>query len=185
MAHVSMDSFSESDTNDRPTGHRSRVRKRRTRPDSAFPRDTHVSDISDKIGTLANTLQDTSRNLNKVDRMLGQYKDHTDDQAEAIATLRESLEESIQHLQAQQLRRSTGGWSTSLSTLHTSDLEDGSATDIRRHLPTSLLRDYGSAGTDNRRRSRSVAVHFTDSTQADEQIHSLHQSSETCRVISF
>ncbi len=32
------------------------------------------------------------------------------------------------HLQAQQLRRSTGGWSASLSTLHTSDLEDGSAT---------------------------------------------------------
>ncbi|XP_016303361.1 centrosomal protein of 128 kDa isoform X3 [Sinocyclocheilus anshuiensis] len=171
-----MDSSSESDTYDRPTGHRSRVRKRRTRPDSGFPRDTHVSDISDKIDTLANTLQDTSRNLNKVDRMLGQYKEHTDDQAEAMVTLRESLEESIQHLQAQQLRRSTAGWSASLSTLHTSDLDDGSATDRRRYLPTSPLRDYGSAGTGNRRRSRSVAVRFTDSAQAEEQIHSLHQS---------
>ncbi|XP_073708838.1 centrosomal protein of 128 kDa-like [Garra rufa] len=171
-----MDSSTESDTYDRPTGHRSRVKKRRTRPDSRFPRDTHVSDISDKIDTLANTLQDTSRNLNKVDRMLGQYKEHTDDQAEAMATLRESLEESIQHLQAEQLRRSTDGWSASLSTLHSSDLEDGSSTDRRRYLPTSPLRDHGSVGTSNRRRSRSVGVRFRDFAQAEEQIHSLHQS---------
>lgn len=113
-----MDSSSESDTFDRPRGHRSRVRGSRIRPDSRFPRDTHVSDISDKIDTLANTLQvsclhalsallctagitavfsfdmqdyafvqDTSRNLNKVDQMLGQYKEHTDDQAEAMATV--------------------------------------------------------------------------------------------------
>lgn len=32
-------------------------------------------------------MQDTSRNLNKVDRMLGQYKEHTDDQAEAMVTV--------------------------------------------------------------------------------------------------
>ncbi len=32
-------------------------------------------------------VQDTSRNLNKVDQMLGQYKEHTDDQAEAMATV--------------------------------------------------------------------------------------------------
>ncbi|KAI2651703.1 Centrosomal protein of 128 kDa [Labeo rohita] len=201
-----MDSSSESDTYGRPTGHRSRVKKRRTRPDSRFPRDTHVSDISDKIDTLANTLQDTSQNLNKVDRMLGQYKEHTDDQAEAMATLRDSLEESIQHLQAQQLKRSTGGWSPSLSTLHTSDLEDGSSTvknrhisplarnyryvecgidgndvsaalafhlrfgDRRRYLPTSPLRDHESAGAGNRRRSRSVGVHFRDFAQEEEQV---------------
>ncbi|CAM4690341.1 unnamed protein product [Leuciscus chuanchicus] len=171
-----MDSSSESDTFDRPRGHRSRVRGSRIRPDSRFPRDTHVSDISDKIDTLANTLQDTSRNLNKVDQMLGQYKEHTDDQAEAMTTLRESLEESIQHLQGQRLKRSTGGWSASLSTLHTSDLEDASASDRRRYLPTSPLRDYGSAGTGNRRRSRSVAVRFQDSAQAEEQVHSMHQS---------
>ncbi|XP_048064037.1 centrosomal protein of 128 kDa-like [Megalobrama amblycephala] len=171
-----MDSSSESDTYDRPRGHRSRVKERRIRPDSRFPRDTHVSDISDKIDTLANTLQDTSRNLNKVDQMLGQYKEHTDDQAETMATLRESLEESIQHLQGQRLRRTTGGWSASLSTLHTSDLEDGSASDRRHYLPTSPLRDYGSVDTGNRRRSRSVAVHFRDSAQAEEQVHSIHQS---------
>ncbi|XP_077076068.1 centrosomal protein of 128 kDa isoform X2 [Siphateles boraxobius] len=171
-----MDSSSESDTFDRPRGHRSRVRGSRIRPASRFPRDTHVSDISDKIYTLANTLQDTSRNLNKVDQMLGQYKEHTDDQAEAMATLRESLEESIQHLQGQRLKRSTGGWSASLSTLHTSDLEDASASDRRRYLPTSPLRDYGSAGTGNRRRSRSVAVRFRDFAQAEEQVHSMHQS---------
>lgn len=171
-----MDSSSESDTFDRPRGHRSRVRGSRIRPDSRFPRDTHVSDISDKIDTLASTLQDTSRNLNKVDQMLGQYKEHTDDQAETMATLRESLEESIQHLQGQRLKKSTGGWSGSLSTLHTSDLEDTSASDRRRYLPTSPLRDYGSAGTGNRRRSRSVAVRFRDSAQAEEQVHSMHQS---------
>lgn len=32
--------------------------------------------------------QDTSRNLTKVDRMLGQYREHTDDQAEAMALVR-------------------------------------------------------------------------------------------------
>jgi len=32
-------------------------------------------------------VQDTSRNLNKVDQMLGQYKEHTEDQAEAMATV--------------------------------------------------------------------------------------------------
>ncbi|XP_051510662.1 centrosomal protein of 128 kDa-like isoform X6 [Myxocyprinus asiaticus] len=171
-----MDSSSESDTYDIPRGRKSRARESRIRPESRFSRDTHVSDISDKIDTLADTLQDTSRNLNKVDRMLGQYREHTDDQAEAMATLRESLEESIQHLQGQRLRRSNGGRSNSLSTLHTSDLEDGSGSDRRRYFPTSPLRDYGSAGTGNRRRSRSVAVRFRDSTQAEEQIHSMHQS---------
>ncbi|XP_016393966.1 centrosomal protein of 128 kDa-like [Sinocyclocheilus rhinocerous] len=48
--------------------------------------------------------------------------------------------------------------------------------DRRRYLPTSPLRDYGTAGTGNRRRSRSVAVRFRDFAQAEEQIHSLHQS---------
>lgn len=32
-------------------------------------------------------MQDTSRNLNKVDRMLEQYKEHADDQVEAMATV--------------------------------------------------------------------------------------------------
>ncbi|XP_051954772.1 centrosomal protein of 128 kDa-like [Xyrauchen texanus] len=171
-----MDTSSESDTYDRPRGRKSRARESRIRPESRFSRNTHVSDISDKIDTLADTLQDTSRNLNKVDRMLGQYRENTDDQAEAMAMLRESLEESIQHLQGQRLRRSNGGRSNSLSTLHTSDLEDGSGSDRRRYFPTSPLRDYGSADTGNRRRSRSVAVRFRDSTQAEEQIHSMHQS---------
>lgn len=117
-AHVGMDSSSESDAYDRPRGHRSRLRESRMTHDSRFPRDTNVSDISDKIETLANTLQvncthllnadirsvvyvwycwgwltacalvqDTSRNLNKVDRMLGQYREQTDDQTEAMATV--------------------------------------------------------------------------------------------------
>ncbi|XP_073788149.1 centrosomal protein of 128 kDa isoform X3 [Danio rerio] len=168
-----MDSSSESGTYNRPRGHRWRARER---SDSGFPRDTHVSDISVKIDTLANTLQDTSRNLNKVDRMLEQYKEHADDQVEAMATLRESLEESVQHLQGQRLRKSTSGWRTSNSILQTSDLEDGSATERWCSPPTSTLRNYGSAATGNRRRSGSVAVHFRDATQAEDEIHSLHQS---------
>ncbi|XP_058843732.1 centrosomal protein of 128 kDa-like [Acipenser ruthenus] len=78
-------------------------------------------DISGKIETLASTLQDTSRNLNYVDRMLGQYREHTGDQAEAMTTLRDNLEESIHQLRHQRLRRNSG------STLHTSDLDGGSA----------------------------------------------------------
>lgn len=84
--------------------------------------------------------------------MLGQYREHTDDQAEAMAVvrhnidcyiitylhlkdaddlsyfmhqLRENLEESISQLQTQRLSRSNGvrSASASASTLHTSDLE--------------------------------------------------------------
>lgn len=35
--------------------------------------------------------QDTSRNLSKVDRMLGQYREHSDEQAEAMALVRQLL----------------------------------------------------------------------------------------------
>ncbi|TRY86609.1 hypothetical protein DNTS_018587 [Danionella cerebrum] len=167
-----MDSSSESDPSDRPPGHRSRARDPRVRAGNRPPRGKHASDLSVKIDTLANTLQDTSRNLNKVDRMLGQYKEHADDQADAMETLRESLEESIQHLRGQR-RRSVGGLSSSLSTLHPSDLEDASVSDRRRYLPTSPLRHTDGAF---RRRSCSAAVRFRDCAQAEEQIHSLHQS---------
>uniref|UniRef100_A0A3B4TUE3 Centrosomal protein 128 n=1 Tax=Seriola dumerili TaxID=41447 RepID=A0A3B4TUE3_SERDU len=126
-----MDTTSESDSYDRTPGDRARGREAHRRPGrdrgraSGSGGDDRAVDISKKISTLANTLQDTSRNLTKVDRMLGQYREHTDDQTEAMALLRENLEESISQLQTQRLIRSNGARSASASasTLHTSDLE--------------------------------------------------------------
>uniref|UniRef100_A0A3Q4HQD9 Centrosomal protein 128 n=1 Tax=Neolamprologus brichardi TaxID=32507 RepID=A0A3Q4HQD9_NEOBR len=129
-----MDIFSDSDSYDRTPDHRSRRREAHRRPGRERARgngreiDGRTVDISEKISTLANTLQDTSRNLTKVDKMLGQYREHTDDQAEAMALLRENLEESISQLQTQ--RRSNRVRSSSASTLHTSDLEASSGSDI-------------------------------------------------------
>ncbi|XP_028809212.1 centrosomal protein of 128 kDa isoform X2 [Denticeps clupeoides] len=159
-----MESSSESDPCDRGGGRDAHRRRSRERSRDNL-------DVSRKIDTLASTLQDTSRNLHKVDRMLGQYREHTDDQAEAMATLRENLEESIQHLQSQRLRQSAAVRSASASTLHTSDLEDISGSDGFHYSPTSPLKDYGP-----RRRSRSSTVRFRDSGHANQQIHTLHQS---------
>ncbi|XP_062407121.1 centrosomal protein of 128 kDa-like isoform X2 [Sardina pilchardus] len=168
-----MESSSESETFDRARRHRSRGRdtqRRRSRDKT----DADIA-ISEKIDTLASTLQDTSRNLHRVDQMLGQYREHTDDKAEAMATLKESLEESIQQLQSQRLHRAPPSHSGSFSTLHSSDLEDGSTSDGPRYCPTSPLKDYGGSEGGGRRRSRSTTVRFRDSGQA-EDIHGLHQS---------
>ncbi|XP_038824471.1 centrosomal protein of 128 kDa-like isoform X2 [Salvelinus namaycush] len=176
-----MESSSESDTFDRTRGLRSRGRNASSRS----RRDSHRTGpdapaISEKINTLASTLQDTNRNLNKVDRMLGQYREHTDDQAEAMATLRDNLEESIAQLQNQRLHSSSGVRSASASTLHTSDLEAGYGSEGQRFYPTSPLKDYGrseSAGEGGaRRRSRSATVRFRDSSLPDGDVHVLHQS---------
>ncbi|XP_058470315.1 centrosomal protein of 128 kDa isoform X6 [Solea solea] len=172
-----------SDSYDRTRGHRHRGREAHRRPARDRGRASgsgggdQAADISEKINTLANTLEDTSRNLTKVDRMLGQYRDHTDDQAEAMALLRENLEESINQLQTQRLSRSNGARSASASasTLHTSELEGGSGSEGHRFYPTSPLKDY--TGTATRRpRSQSVGVRFNDVSMAEEDIHSLHQS---------
>ncbi|KAK7907102.1 hypothetical protein WMY93_015714 [Mugilogobius chulae] len=150
----SMNTSSESDSYEKRTrgGHKSRGRRRSRERGRA--RDVPNAEISDKINTLANTLQSTSKNLNKVDRMLGQYREHTDDQAEAMALLRENLEDSISQLQAQRLSR------------HKSD--------SRRFHPTSPLRDYRSS-PERRRRSHS-SVRFKDSRLTGEEVHTLHQS---------
>nr|XP_043905052.1 centrosomal protein of 128 kDa-like isoform X2 [Solea senegalensis] len=171
-----------SDSYDRTRGHRHRGREAHRRPARDRGRASgsgggdQAADISEKINTLANTLEDTSRNLTKVDRMLGQYRDHTDDQAEAMALLRENLEESINQLQTQRLSRSNGAQSASASasTLHTSELEGGSGSG-HRFYPTSPLKDYTGTAT-RRRRSQSVGVRFNDVSMAEEDIHSLHQS---------
>ncbi|XP_032398417.1 centrosomal protein of 128 kDa isoform X2 [Etheostoma spectabile] len=174
-----MDTSSESDSYDRTRAHRPRGREAHRRSvrgsGSGSGSDGRPVNISEKISTLASTLQDTSRNLTKVDRMLGQYREHTDDQAEAMALLRENLEESISQLQTQRVSRSNGAQSASASTLHTSDLEACSGSDGQRFYPTSPLKDYtGTPG--RRRRSQSASVRFKDASLKGEDIHALHQS---------
>ncbi|XP_078029821.1 centrosomal protein of 128 kDa isoform X2 [Epinephelus lanceolatus] len=174
-----MNTSSESDSYDRTRGQRPRGREahRRAARDRGRSSDGRAADISEKISTLASTLQDTSRNLTKVDRMLGQYREHTDDQAEAMTLLRENLEESISQLQTQRLSKSNGARSASgsASTLHTSDLEDCSGSDGQRFFPTSPLRDYTST-PGRRRRSQSAGVRFKDASLSGEDVHALHQS---------
>uniref|UniRef100_A0A8D0GZT7 Uncharacterized protein n=1 Tax=Sphenodon punctatus TaxID=8508 RepID=A0A8D0GZT7_SPHPU len=76
-----------------------------------------TEDVTTKIHTLASTLQDTNRNLRHVDQMLGQYREYNNEQTEAIATLKETLEQSIGQLRSQRLSRNSGMRSTSLSSL--------------------------------------------------------------------
>ncbi|XP_025998151.1 centrosomal protein of 128 kDa isoform X5 [Astatotilapia calliptera] len=179
-----MDISSDSDSYDRTPDHRSRRREAHRRPGRDRARgngreiDGRTVDISEKISTLANTLQDTSRNLTKVDKMLGQYREHTDDQAEAMALLRENLEESISQLQTQ--RRSNGVRSSSASTLHTSDLEASSGSEGQRFYPTSPLKDYTSP-PGRRRRSQSANVRFKETSLEGDGIHTLHQSMRDLR----
>ncbi|XP_072300874.1 centrosomal protein of 128 kDa-like [Eucyclogobius newberryi] len=170
----SMNTSSESDTFERGRGHKARGRRRSR--DRGRARDVPDADISDKISTLASTLQSTSKNLNKVDRMLGQYREHTDDQAETMALLRENLEDSISQLQAQRQsgRNGTKSASASASPLHTSDLDRYSESESQRFQPTSPLRDYRSS-PERRRRSHS-SVRFKDARLNGEEVHTLHQS---------
>ncbi|KAM6964996.1 centrosomal protein of 128 kDa [Aplochiton taeniatus] len=172
-----MESSSESDSFDRG-------RRRRSRGRNAYPRPNLPTDIasgeaggiSEKINTLASTLQDTSRDLNRVDQMLGQYRENTDDQAEAMAMLRENLEESINQLQSQRQQRSAGApRSDSASTLHTSDLQSDYDSENQRFHPTSPLKDYGKSDG-AKRRSRSASVRFRDSSLAGKDAHDMHQS---------
>ncbi|XP_027896284.1 centrosomal protein of 128 kDa isoform X2 [Xiphophorus couchianus] len=176
-----MDTSSESESYGRKVrGHRARGREthrrsiRDRRHVSGGRDDGRAAEISDKISTLADTLQDTSRNLTKVDKMLGQYRDHADDQAEAMTLLRESLEDSINQLQTRRLSRTNGVRSSSVSSLHNSDLEAYSGSEEKRFHPTSPLKDYDGSPK-GRRRSQSAGVRFKDSTQAAD-IHLVHQT---------
>ncbi|XP_041832259.1 centrosomal protein of 128 kDa isoform X2 [Melanotaenia boesemani] len=176
-----MDTSSESDSCDRIRGHRPRGRESHRRPGRDMTRasgigsDGRAVDISAKISTLANTLQDTSRNLTKVDRMLGQYREHTDDQAEVMALLKENLEESISQLQSQRMSRTNGVRSASASSLHSSDLEGCSGSEGQCSYPTSPLKEYpGTSG--KKRRSQSASVRFKDPGLPGEDIHTLRQS---------
>ncbi|XP_054618195.1 centrosomal protein of 128 kDa-like isoform X2 [Dunckerocampus dactyliophorus] len=175
-----MDTSSGSDSYDR-RGHRPQGRESHRRPGrergraSGRAADGRASDISEKISTLCDTLQDTNRNLSKVDQMLGQYREYTDDQAQAMALLRDNLEESISQLQAQRLSRTNRTHSASASSLHSSDLDACPGSDGHHFQPTSPLRDYtGTSG--RRRRSHSASVRFKNSSLSGEDIHVLHQS---------
>ncbi|XP_048841956.1 centrosomal protein of 128 kDa-like isoform X2 [Brienomyrus brachyistius] len=166
------ESSSESDTYLGSRGGPSRGRNGRHKHRSTRPRGD--GDISRKIDTLADTLEDTSRNLHNVDRMLGQYRQHTDDQAKAMAALRGDLEDSVQQLRSQRSWGAASTHSPSPSTMHTSDLEAGYSSEGHRYLPTSPLRHHGGPESATRRRSRSTSVRFRDPGHQD--IHSLHQS---------
>ncbi|KAG9481749.1 hypothetical protein GDO78_010791 [Eleutherodactylus coqui] len=168
------DSSSDSDSHIR-----SRVNRRGPlRASHMHTRPQRVGDVSEKIHKLANTLQDTSRNLKQVDEMLGQYRDYNSDQTEAITTLKESLEQSIEQLRSQRLSRLSGVRSASMSSLCASDLDATTVkgTGNRRFQPTSPLKDYSDPGVNRRRRSRSASVRFVDETGDPLQVHSLHQS---------
>ncbi|XP_053233847.1 centrosomal protein of 128 kDa isoform X5 [Podarcis raffonei] len=162
------DSSSESDSFHRRIGRRGPIRATRVRNHGG------AEDVTEKIHTLASTLQDTNRNLKHVDQMLGQYREYNNEQAEAIANLKETLEQSIGQLRSQRLLRNSGVRSASLSSLYPSDL-DGGAPEGRHFQPTSPLRDYSDTLGTRRRRSRS-AVRFVDRGDNPDQLHSLHQS---------
>ncbi|XP_062974006.1 centrosomal protein of 128 kDa [Elgaria multicarinata webbii] len=161
------DSSSDSDHIRHRVGRRGPIRATRI-PNHA------AEDVTEKIQTLASTLQDTNRNLKHVDQMLGQYREYNNEQAEAIANLKETLEQSIGQLRSQRLLRSSGVRSASLSSLYASDL-DGGAPESHHFQPTSPLKDYGGTLGTRRRRSRS-AVRFVDKRDNLGQLHSLHQS---------
>ncbi|XP_067848139.1 centrosomal protein of 128 kDa-like isoform X2 [Heptranchias perlo] len=160
------DSSSDSDA-------RSHNFSRRRGPLKGRGRMHNVGRVTDKIDTLASTLQDTSRDLTSVDRMLGRYRGYTSEQMEAVAKLRDNLEQSIDELRNQRLSRSSG---TPISSLRTSDLQGDSATESRRSRPTSPLRDPGAYLGTRRRRSTSATVRFVDDLEPLNHVHTLHQS---------
>ncbi|XP_072424221.1 centrosomal protein of 128 kDa-like isoform X6 [Chiloscyllium punctatum] len=133
----------------------------------------NAGDVSEKIDALASTLQETSRDLTNVDRMLGRYRGYTNEQMETVAQLRDDLEQSIDELRSQRLSRQAG---RSIPSLRTSDLQDNSATNSRLYRTTSPLRDPGEYRGTDRRRSRSATVRFVDELEPLNHVHTLHRS---------
>ncbi|XP_060685416.1 centrosomal protein of 128 kDa isoform X2 [Hemiscyllium ocellatum] len=133
----------------------------------------NAGDVSEKIDALASTLQETSRDLTNVDRMLGRYRGYTNEQMETVAQLRDDLEQSIDELRSQRLSRQAG---RSIPSLRTSDLQDNSATNSRLYRTTSPLREPGEYRGTDRRRSRSATVRFVDDLEPLNHVHTLHRS---------
>ncbi|XP_014725318.1 PREDICTED: centrosomal protein of 128 kDa [Sturnus vulgaris] len=164
---------SSSDSDNFLTG---RVGRRPLRASHNRAHNYGAEEVTEKIHTLASTLQDTNRNLRHVDHLLGQYREYNKEQTKAITTLKETLEQSIGQLRSQRLTRNSGMRSASLSSLYPSDL-DGEGTSGNRHfLPTSPLRDYGDSQGNKHRRSRSASVRFVNEADNVDQLHSFHQS---------
>uniref|UniRef100_A0A8C8B378 Centrosomal protein 128 n=1 Tax=Otus sunia TaxID=257818 RepID=A0A8C8B378_9STRI len=105
-----------------------------------------------------------------------QYREYNKEQNEAIATLKETLEQSIGQLRSQRLTRNSGIRSASLSSLYPSDLDGEGVSGNRHFLPTSPLRDYGDSQGNKHRRSRSASVRFVNEADNLDQLHSFHQS---------
>ncbi|XP_074145942.1 centrosomal protein of 128 kDa isoform X6 [Sminthopsis crassicaudata] len=137
----------------------------------------HATDVTSKIHTLTSTLQDTNRNLRQVDQMLGQYRDYSNEQTEAIENLRETLEQSIGQLRSQRLFRNSEVRSASLSSLYVSDLDGPNVTDSHHDIRSSSpLRDSRESQGSRLHKSRSTSVRFLDEPDDLAQLHSLHQS---------
>ncbi|XP_006884829.1 PREDICTED: centrosomal protein of 128 kDa [Elephantulus edwardii] len=146
------------------------------RPTHRGTRNHSTADVTEKVNTITSTLQDTSRNLRQVDQMLGHYREYSNEQAGAIEHLKESLEQSIGQLRSQRLLRNPGGRSISVTSLSTSDLDGGPASESRRFLPTSPLKDYGDPQVSKPGRPRPSGVRFVGETEDVNQLHALHQS---------
>ncbi|XP_060243971.1 centrosomal protein of 128 kDa isoform X3 [Meriones unguiculatus] len=131
-------------------------------------------DVTAKVNTITSTLKDTSRNLQQVDHMLGQYRDYSIRQSGAIEQLKENLEQSISQLRSQRLRRNSGGRSVSVISLSASDLDSGTVTESLRFTPTSPLKDYDPQGL-KRNRSR-TGIRFVQEKDNTVQLHAFHQS---------
>ncbi|XP_071665630.1 centrosomal protein of 128 kDa isoform X5 [Patagioenas fasciata] len=129
-----------------------------------------AEEVTEKIHTLASTLQDTNRNLRHVDHLLGQYREYNKEQTEAIATLKETLEQSIGQLRSQRLTRNSGMRSASLSSLYPSDMDGEGMSGNRHFVPTSPLRDYGNCQSNKHRRSRSANVRFVNEADNLDQV---------------
>ncbi|XP_032919232.1 centrosomal protein of 128 kDa isoform X4 [Catharus ustulatus] len=153
-----------------------RIGRRPFRASHSRAQNYGAEEVTEKIHTLASTLQDTNRNLRHVDHLLGQYREYNKEQTKAITTLKETLEQSIGQLRSQRLTRNSGMRSASLSSLYPSDL-DGEVTSGNCHfLPTSPLRDYRDSQGNKHRRSRSASVRFVNEADNVDQLHSFHQS---------
>uniref|UniRef100_A0A8C3J5E4 Centrosomal protein 128 n=1 Tax=Calidris pygmaea TaxID=425635 RepID=A0A8C3J5E4_9CHAR len=113
-----------------------------------------AEEVTEKIHTLANTLQLTVISLQ----------------------LKETLEQSIGQFRSQRLTRNTGMRSASLSSLYPSDLDGEGVSGNHHFTPTSPLRDYGDLQGNKHRRSRSASVRFVNEADNLDQLHSFHQS---------
>ncbi|XP_019624474.1 PREDICTED: centrosomal protein of 128 kDa-like [Branchiostoma belcheri] len=158
-------------------GSRQRSRRGRRLPDPPSPRSsrrgilrTSASDniVVDRVDRIATSLEDTNRNLRRMDRVLGEYSEVSEEQGTEIDRLRGRLARSAMRLQEERVRR-TG--TTRGSTMRPSELDMASSGETRRYRPTSPLRNYEPSVP--RRRTGST-VRFLNG--GDDDIHEVHQT---------